>query len=210
MTATQTARVPRLVTSRRRRSPMLVASSPAPATARRAICALATLLALTSCGIVPKPLPTPRRVIEAEEPANPFAPVGVKVHPLTRLVPGNKANPAPTIDAHIELIDHVGDSVKGAGLLTIELYRGTGPVSAVGEQDQVRRWTLNLSDPETNRLAYDRVTRTYRVTLTGIPDSVVGRGGVGGEGGGGERLTLRARVTTTGGRQFSGEARLGW
>ncbi len=178
-----------------------------PVRALGAVGVLGALAALASCGLEPKPLPAPGSVIEAEAPANPFAPVGVRVHPLTRLVPGRRAGEATTIDAHIELIDQAGDSVKGAGLLTIELYRGVGPISVVGQQDQVMRWALDLAQPETNRLAYDRVTRTYRVTLTDLPAALQApRGGASHE----ENLSLRVRLTTPGGRQVSGEARLGW
>lgn len=161
-----------------------------------------TLVAASGCL---RPKPYPDRAARAGGPnavaPNPFAPVSIRIHPLTRMLPmaDESANEA-SIEAHLELLDAVGDSVKGAGELALELYREGGPASGVGEAGQVQRWSLNLSDLRVNADAYDRVTRTYRVILTGAPSLVRQRQG----------FALRARLTTPDGRQLSDEAELDW
>lgn len=157
-------------------------------------------LAMGGCGIEPKPLPQRPAQPREGSRGNPFAPVEVRVHPLTRLVREKDEDGGFRIEAHIEMLDAAGDGVKGAGTLVIELYRGSGPVAGVGEEDQLDRWSINLADLAVNAEAYDRVTRTYRVILTGLPNYLKGP----------EGLTLRIRLTTPSGRQLSSEARLGW
>lgn len=157
------------------------------------------MVSLGGCGLEPKPYPVRPTQPVGSEPDNPFAPVEIRIHPLTRLVREQDEDGGSRIEAHIEMLDEVGDGVKGAGQLTIELYRGSGPVAGVGEEDQVQRWTLDLVDRRANAGAYDRVTRTYRVVLTGLPLFIKGP----------EGLTLRVRLTTPAGRQLSSEARLG-
>lgn len=160
---------------------------------------LAGALLLGGC-LEPKPLPDRSAQQRSADREGLFAPVEVRVHPLTRFVREKDEDGGHRIEAHIEMLDQAGDGVKGAGTLSIELYRGSGPVSGVGEKDQLDRWTINLADPKVNAEAYDRVTRTYRVILTGLPNDLKGPDG----------LTLRIRLTTPTGRQLSSEARLGW
>lgn len=120
----------------------------------------------------------------------PFAPAKLVVHPLTHLVTGGES---PHIDAHIELLDAAGDEVKGVGALTLELTRGIG-----GAGGRARLWQIDLNDLGRNSEAYDRVTRTYRFELTGMPaEALDGRG-----------ATLRVTLTTPDGRKLSGDRRL--
>jgi hypothetical protein len=125
-----------------------------------------------------------------------FEPVSVLIHPLTRFVPSERG--AGRIDAHIELRDSAGDDVKGAGRLTLELYRETGPVSGMGSREQLLRWEADLSDPKENSRAFDRVTRTYRFELSGVPA----------EAGQDRALSLRVVLWLPGGAQISDEAGL--
>lgn len=124
-----------------------------------------------------------------------FEPVSVEVHPLTRLVAGEGG---VSIDAHVSLRDEEGDEVKGVGRLVIELYRESGPIEGIGERVQVRRWDADLSNAERNSRAYDRVTRTYRFELSGVPGTDAD----------GAILTLRAVFIRADGRQMSAERRL--
>lgn len=164
--------------------------------ARAAIALIAlALMPVAGCGLTPKWLATPRA---SRAPAWPFAPARLHIHPLTRIVPDPAGGPA-SIEAHIELVDRAGDEVKGVGRLLLELYRESGPVRGVGEQAQLLRWTVDLSDPERNASAYDRVTRTYRVLLTQVPASALDP----------ERLLLRALLITPDDRQLAAVYRLG-
>lgn len=156
----------------------------------------ACVLSVAGCGLEPKggPSPSPIRGV------SPFEPVSIEVHPLTRVVEGAGG---VSIDAHVSLRDETGDDVKGAGRLVFELYRESGPVEGIGERMQIRRWEADLSDAEQNSRAYDRVTRTYRFELSGVP-SLNAMGGA---------LTLRIVFTRHDRRQMSAERRLepgGW
>jgi hypothetical protein len=100
-------------------------------------------------------------------------PTRIRVHPLTRFALDPQSN--LELICHIGLLDRFGQSVKGLGLLRLELYRpggngGGGGDSRAGLQTQESVWTVNLGDPEENARAYDDlVTRTYVVRLAQIP-----------------------------------------
>ncbi len=102
---------------------------------------------------------------------NPFEPERVHVHGLTGMT---IVNGEPRINAHIELFDVYGQSVKALGSCVFQLYAGVGSGGDLGEQ--LNRWVVDLSDPATNAAAYDRVTRTYRVALTDAPPPEAMRG----------------------------------
>ncbi len=139
-----------------------------------------------------------RKASRIEEPW-PFAPVRLEIHPLTRYIrAAPNAAESGTIEAHIELFDRDGDPAKGVGVLLIELYRMTGPVEGVGAEEQIARWPWNLNDPEKNKATYDPVTRTYRMSLTGLPPSTRT----------GESLELRATLTVPDGRAMTDRYRL--
>ena len=127
--------------------------------------------------------------------SNPFEPVRIEIHPLTTL----RRNPETgrlLIEAHVSFFDAVDDEVKGRGLLLFELYLERAPA---GERRQLSRWTVDLSDLIQNEHSYDRVTRTYRATLTGLPQEIER-----GDGG----LTLEAQLTTADQRHLRAAYRL--
>lgn len=127
-----------------------------------------------------------------------FAPASVNVHRLTRLVREKEGN--TTIQAHVELLDRWGDSVKWPGKLVFELYQDIpGGTGIAGGQEQVNVWALDLNDAEANAKAYDRVTRTYRATLTDVGLAQRSR----------QRLTLRVGFNPPDGRQLTATYRLG-
>ncbi len=96
---------------------------------------------------------------------NPFTPTDLRVHPLTRLQL-EPPDGGPRIDVHLEFFDRYGDPVKALGDLEFVLYRGRRVGDAT---EQVARWRISIMLPGDNAAAFDRVTRTYRVTLTGLP-----------------------------------------
>jgi len=101
---------------------------------------------------------------EAEESQSSLLPQAVAVHPLTRL--GNDAKGEPALLAHIELLDRFGHSTKALGTLLISIDPPRGP-----------RWEVDLTPPDTNALLFDDlVTRTYALTLSGIPDELAAWG----------------------------------
>jgi hypothetical protein len=127
-----------------------------------------------------------------------FAPATINVHRLTRLV--REKEGATTIQAHVELLDRWGDSVKWPGKLVFELYQDTsGGTGVAGGPEQINVWALDLTDAEANAKAYDRVTRTYRATLTDVGLAQRSR----------QRLTLRVGFNPPDGRQITATYRLG-
>ena len=96
----------------------------------------------------------------------PFTPVVMQVHPLTRVV---RDAQKPMVVCHLELRDSWGDTCKGAGKLSVQLYRGD---RAGGTGVQELRWDIDLSDLELNAKLYDPATRTYRLSLEGLTEAM--------------------------------------
>lgn len=101
---------------------------------------------------------------------NPFAARELRIHPLTRVIEQD-ANNARSIEAHVELLDRFGHPVKSLGTLNFTLYRGDAGGSAANPLEQLKRWSVDLSNPAQNSAVYDIVTRTYQVILTDVPGS---------------------------------------
>lgn len=121
--------------------------------------------------------------------ANPFPPTELRVHPLTRIVTDPQRG-SREVEAHVELIDRFGHSVKALGTFNFSLYRTGG----VGDPtEQLRHWSVDLSTGEANARPYDMVTRTYRLVLAGVPDEPRDARG----------LLLVARLTLLDGRTIS-------
>ncbi len=187
---------------------MTTAGEPArPRPRHRAATAAAAALAVvtaTSCGIQPKGAGVRAAAADslAAAPVGSdawaFAPARVRLHPLSRLARGTRPNQR-TVEAHVELLDRWGHGTKGLGTFVFELHRDAleGDGASRG-QEQINLWILDLSDPEANARAFDRVTRTYRATLTGVADSASRAIG----------LTLRVTFRTPEGRQLTASIRL--
>lgn len=106
------------------------------------------------------------RDISGTDAESPFAPVSLRVHPLTRVVvTGGK----PEIIVHVELRDAWGDSAKGTGAMALRLFGPAGGLSG-GANQALQRWDIDLSNLDTNAAMFDPATRTYRVQLTGGPE----------------------------------------
>ncbi len=103
----------------------------------------------------------------APEPG-PFAPASIRIYPLTHL--GLSREGVPQLVLHIEFTDQWRDTVKAVGVLRVGLSRPPGvadrpPAAEVAELN----WEIDLRDPAVSTRYYDRATRTYRITLTGLP-----------------------------------------
>lgn len=127
------------------------------------------MLAITACQSTPGPLGRGATAAEA------FAPVALRVHPLTHIEPAAKggANAGSEVVLHLELKDRYGDAVKGLGRLTVMLYRparrdkGSGSAADDGATErQDIKWNLaDFAEADSNMRRYDSATRTYRVLL---------------------------------------------
>jgi len=109
--------------------------------------AAAALLALAGCPPQDRPL--------TGSGMDMFAPVKMRIHPLTRAV----ASPAQ-IEARIEFTDQMGDVTKGVGTLQFALYRYD-----FGRGQRVGAWPIDLAAPEANKKNWDAITRTYLCRL---------------------------------------------
>lgn len=137
----------------------------------RATLPLATLAAacvLGGCSLGPGKAPD-----HAPAPATgcAFAPVGLRIHPLTHVdasapgVPPDKC----LLVLHLELRDRFGDTVKGVGRLHVELLK-PGAGMAPGIETQAMTWEVAaFADPEPNSRRFDPSTRTYRLPLLADP-----------------------------------------
>lgn len=104
-------------------------------------------------------------------------PVRVRVHPLTRF---ERDGPPPKgrlrLVCYLELGDRWGHAGKWLGHVRVELYKpseatsDTGAGASGGGERQEVVWNIDLADPEKNALAYDWVTRAYRLELVGLPE----------------------------------------
>lgn len=120
---------------------------------------------LSGCGVRPLSPYSGLRVDPAAL-TNPFSPVSMEIHPLTRI--DRDAAGDLWIICHIEMRDVWGDPVKGVGQLQIQLYRPIGArLSGHGVQELT--WDVDLSDLERNAAHYDGATRTYRLPLREPP-----------------------------------------
>ncbi len=172
-----------------------------------ALSALSTL-ALAGCRMPPStqtqtlsPAATSTGTGAAEQPffRSPFPPETLAVHPLTRITQTDSGQP-PRIEAHFELADRFGHGVKSLGTASVELrLADDASDGAAGGPRQLRRWTIEMLTPEEASRPYDRVTRTYRLTLVDLPAPLPPE----------ENLVIAVRFTTAEGKRISGERRLG-
>lgn len=93
-----------------------------------------------------------------------FAPASMRIYPLTHIERTGEGEARLVL--HLELRDAWGDTVKGIGLLQVQLLRG-GDLGGGGRDE--RMWEVDMRDPEINAQYYDPATRTYRVQLRDLP-----------------------------------------
>ncbi|HMN40457.1 MAG TPA: hypothetical protein PKE29_06390 [Phycisphaerales bacterium] len=108
-----------------------------------------------------KATPAPREVTH---------PVKLMVSPLTRV--GLEGIGGPSLMLHLDFRDADDRSVKAFGQLRVELFQPNA--AGDGKQALARSWDADLSDPLRNALTFDAmITRTYTITLTGVPEWLV-------------------------------------
>lgn len=92
-----------------------------------------------------------------------FDAANMRLHPLTRVV---RRGSEPTLNAHAEVVDAWGDTVKSLGVFRLELRRSG---LREGDLGDAVRWEIDLRDPATNSERFDRVTQTYLLRLRDLP-----------------------------------------
>ncbi|MBL8760364.1 MAG: hypothetical protein JNL50_03595 [Phycisphaerae bacterium] len=119
-------------------------------------CAVMAAFACAGCGAIGG-----GEAWEGDATVGPFAPARLRLHPLSHLERDAAGLPTRLV-CHAEFQDRWFDSVKACGVVEVQLYRGS---ATPGMDEQVARWTVDLTDLEANARWFDPVTRTYRVQL---------------------------------------------
>ena len=96
----------------------------------------------------------------------PYAPVAIRVHPISRIKIDRDTSQA-MVHARIELLDVDGFSTRGPGDLTLILSGQSEDGVMLMSQTE---WHCDLTDPVNNRQYYDEVTRTYQAVLELSPN----------------------------------------
>ncbi len=92
-------------------------------------------------------------------------PAAARVYPSTRFA---RFAEGTMLEARIELLDEMGDSIKGAGEFRLELFAPAVGRAAEEGRDPGRRlytWETPLHTLAQQRQFYDPVTRTYQFRL---------------------------------------------
>ncbi len=176
------------------------------------ICCVCCAGWLGGCGTLGWDWTEPRTHNRALKPGyNAFAAQAIRIHPLTHFA---MVDGQAEIVCHIEMLDRWGDSVKALGTLQLQLYKPEERAKATSAV-QILKWDVDLTDETFNAGAYDPATRTYRLSLGGLPVWIAQAvakqqaegGGGGGDGAAGNkaavnglpiRLELRAAFQTLG------------
>lgn len=134
---------------------------------RRLAFGFAMALALAGCQWKGEPTsPAGDGPTASEEPASdqPAAwyprPSDINIYPATQFV---ERDGEPMLEAAIELLDELGDAVKGPGQLRLALF-ARGQYGQVGEQ--LYRWDVSLRTKAQQQKYFDLVTRTYVLRLS--------------------------------------------
>jgi hypothetical protein len=128
----------------------------------------------TACSHQPKAPPDLSNPGELASAQAEMTPARMLIHPLTRV--GTDASGQPALLLYIELRDRFGQNARALGMLHVVVqHPGRDPISAGSGGGtpglDAMAWDVDLRDPDQNALLYDDlITRTYRLTLTGLPE----------------------------------------
>lgn len=117
--------------------------------------------------------------------SSPFRAERLEAHPLTRVIRDDAG--VARIEAHFELLDRFGVSVRELGEVEFEARAG-------GSDRSQAVWRRDLRTGDASAAQFDRITGMYGATL-----EVEASGGIPADG----RLTLTIRFTTLDGRTLS-------
>lgn len=88
-------------------------------------------------------------------------PTKLRVYPSSRFDPRGEM---AVLEARIELLDEMDDSIKGVGVLHFELYAG-GSANRPGTDRKLYAWDVSLLTLVDQRRHYDSITRGYSFRL---------------------------------------------
>ena len=88
-------------------------------------------------------------------------PVRMRVFPSTRFVVYDQQ---VALEARIEFLDDVGDTIKAVGSFRFEVYAADRDGEVI-DRDRLFAWNIPMLSTEQNREYYDAVTRAYLFRL---------------------------------------------
>lgn len=115
-------------------------------------------------------LPTPRELTGSGMDL--FAPVAMRIHPLTQVLAGESGKIASTsapavttarerpdqIEIHVEFKDQFGDVGKAVGIMNLRVKT---PSFGLLDGHTVAEWSVDINSPRVNGQYWDTITRTY-------------------------------------------------
>jgi hypothetical protein len=107
-------------------------------------------------------------------PMREFLPREVRIHPFTGARVFGEDGGIQGIDLRIETIDGFGDANKAFGTFRFELFR-FAPDRADPKGDRIMMWNEDLTDPKTNRIHWDAMSRTYQFKLVWSQSIAIGQ-----------------------------------
>lgn len=87
-------------------------------------------------------------------------PVGARVYPSTRFV---REGRDALLEARVELTDEMGDAVKAAGELRLDLFASDDSGTSLGRR--LYSWQVELLTLDDQQTYWDAITRTYLLRL---------------------------------------------
>lgn len=119
--------------------------------------AAAALLGLSGCAFKGQSADVPPMLdVAVWQPG----PVALRIFPSTRYV---QEQGQPLLEARIELLDAMGDSIKAAGQMQLELFASDPAGLTLGRR--LYLWNAAVLTLEDQREHYDPITRTYLFRL---------------------------------------------
>ena len=112
----------------------------------------------------------------------------LRIYPSTRFV---QERDTPLLEARVELLDAMGDSIKGSGRARFEL-RAAGENPGLEEGRLLYSWDVAITTLEDQRDYYDPVTRAYLLRLR-LTDAAITQ----------RQVLLRVSLETVDGRRLT-------
>lgn len=123
------------------------------------LCLVVALL-LSGCQFKGQKPYAPEAQVTLDNPWRP-EPMAMRIYPSTRF---SKSGNQWIVEARIELMDAMGDSIKSSGQIHFEL-RSTGSISGSEQTQDFYKWDITLKTLEDQQVAYDPVSRAYLFRL---------------------------------------------
>ena len=89
-------------------------------------------------------------------------PVAIRFFPATRFT---KVGGEPFLDARVELMDEMGDTLKASGEFRFELFAGRGRSGTPDADTRLYLWDVQVMTKDQQQMMWDPVLRAYQFKL---------------------------------------------